>query len=587
MAKLTSKQLQSLPDELFGLPKTRQYPLPDETHIRKAIQFFKFCKEEDRKELANNIVRRAKELQMKIKVQPSSVFYKYAKKHLSRDGEIILEFHIGQLSPIVPIQREQILSKWTFSKEKDTQMDRLRKIWGMDKSVSEKGEKSFDILKEFLLDNNDTLDTNALFAFENFKEIGYMTNSIPSSDKGDVLAIRNLERDQEAINFITQNTTNMNSSEPIINSLNSISDINNFNFALAYIKYTNTINPVIKEEIFNHILNSKFKNDTIKILQSGIDNLNNKDFPYSDGMSEIAYGEIDSFLRLIENKEKLDRTVFKLGSKKLFQKQCGIRESINPEFYFIKLFKDGIIKGYRIIRLNAFKSLLFFENEIGEIYYSILFSLNDYEKVLYSLKIYNPTNSNYNYNIISYIIGSRIEFKLITKEIVIKLNGYGVHILESSDFSDTIQAIATNGKGNISFILGMDRSWHSKLEICKKEMENNISEANEDLTAYKHNLCFLFALINIIERDYANWSPDKIMSTGSEDYKDAIKTEKEAIEYFKKSIKVISKRDTEFSFSKFFITNDYQNKIDIFHNSFYDKKELESCVVNSYNWIMN
>ena len=77
MAKLTSSQLKALPDEYFGLPKTRQYPMPDEEHVIKAIQFFRYCKPENKDELAKNINRRAKELKMHIKVQPSSAFYKY------------------------------------------------------------------------------------------------------------------------------------------------------------------------------------------------------------------------------------------------------------------------------------------------------------------------------------------------------------------------------------------------------------------------------------------------------------------------------------------------------------------------------
>lgn len=52
----------------FGIPETRSYPLNDETRIRKAIVFFGYCKSENKKTLADNIVRRIIELDLVGKV---------------------------------------------------------------------------------------------------------------------------------------------------------------------------------------------------------------------------------------------------------------------------------------------------------------------------------------------------------------------------------------------------------------------------------------------------------------------------------------------------------------------------------------
>ena len=68
MAKLTAAELKALPESQFGLPKARKFPMPDETHVTKAIQFFRYAKPEERNELAANINRRAKELGMKVVV---------------------------------------------------------------------------------------------------------------------------------------------------------------------------------------------------------------------------------------------------------------------------------------------------------------------------------------------------------------------------------------------------------------------------------------------------------------------------------------------------------------------------------------
>lgn len=46
----------------FGLPNTKQYPMPDAAHVRSAIKFFNYVKPSQEKELAHNIIKRMKEL---------------------------------------------------------------------------------------------------------------------------------------------------------------------------------------------------------------------------------------------------------------------------------------------------------------------------------------------------------------------------------------------------------------------------------------------------------------------------------------------------------------------------------------------
>lgn len=82
---LNTKERNSIPSEMFGLPRDRKYPLIDESHVRKAIQFFKFAPSGKRSELANNINRRAKELKMTINVSKDSAFYNY------REKEVVIE----------------------------------------------------------------------------------------------------------------------------------------------------------------------------------------------------------------------------------------------------------------------------------------------------------------------------------------------------------------------------------------------------------------------------------------------------------------------------------------------------------------
>jgi hypothetical protein len=89
-SKLTKIDRDKLPDSAFGLPKQRKYPLiitkvEDRTaedkdggaHIRNAIAFFHFCKEQDRKELASNIMKAIKKNKLNIKIDEKNMIRKY------------------------------------------------------------------------------------------------------------------------------------------------------------------------------------------------------------------------------------------------------------------------------------------------------------------------------------------------------------------------------------------------------------------------------------------------------------------------------------------------------------------------------
>lgn len=81
-AKLTSRERSNLVDSDFGLPDDRKFPLNDEAHVVKAVQFFKYCKRTKRNELAKNINKRIRELKLDISVSKRNPFYKYADKNI-------------------------------------------------------------------------------------------------------------------------------------------------------------------------------------------------------------------------------------------------------------------------------------------------------------------------------------------------------------------------------------------------------------------------------------------------------------------------------------------------------------------------
>lgn len=57
---LNAEERRELPDDMFGLPERREYPMPDAAHVRAAEAYFRYCPEEDRRRLATAILKFAK-----------------------------------------------------------------------------------------------------------------------------------------------------------------------------------------------------------------------------------------------------------------------------------------------------------------------------------------------------------------------------------------------------------------------------------------------------------------------------------------------------------------------------------------------
>ena len=67
-ATLTVEERKQLKKSDFGVPEIMGYPLNDEEHIRKAIQFFQYCKPQYKDTLAKNIVKKVIEFRLVGKV---------------------------------------------------------------------------------------------------------------------------------------------------------------------------------------------------------------------------------------------------------------------------------------------------------------------------------------------------------------------------------------------------------------------------------------------------------------------------------------------------------------------------------------
>ena len=55
--RLDTEERRELPDDMYGLPERREYPMPDAAHVRAAEAYFRYCPEELKPKLAKAILR--------------------------------------------------------------------------------------------------------------------------------------------------------------------------------------------------------------------------------------------------------------------------------------------------------------------------------------------------------------------------------------------------------------------------------------------------------------------------------------------------------------------------------------------------
>ena len=76
-ARLSAADRAKIKDSDYGIPSKRKYPMPDESHVRSAIQMFNHVDKEDEAELARNIKKKIKKYGMSVDVGKDNRFSKY------------------------------------------------------------------------------------------------------------------------------------------------------------------------------------------------------------------------------------------------------------------------------------------------------------------------------------------------------------------------------------------------------------------------------------------------------------------------------------------------------------------------------
>ncbi len=64
--KLNAKERRALKDTDFGLPKEREFPMPDAAHVHAAEAYFRYADEGKKPELARNIMKKAEKFGVNV-----------------------------------------------------------------------------------------------------------------------------------------------------------------------------------------------------------------------------------------------------------------------------------------------------------------------------------------------------------------------------------------------------------------------------------------------------------------------------------------------------------------------------------------
>lgn len=75
--RLNAEELRELRSSDFGIPEERAFPMPDAAHVRAAEAYFRYAADEQKPELARNILKKAEEYG--VHVESPTILY-WAKK---------------------------------------------------------------------------------------------------------------------------------------------------------------------------------------------------------------------------------------------------------------------------------------------------------------------------------------------------------------------------------------------------------------------------------------------------------------------------------------------------------------------------
>jgi len=98
---LNKADLMSIPLKYFGLPEERKFPMHDETHLKSAVVYFHTVDKKKRKQLADNIIKRHKQLNSNIKITKKNPLFQYVPEDMKNLKETDVPLYTLQDANII------------------------------------------------------------------------------------------------------------------------------------------------------------------------------------------------------------------------------------------------------------------------------------------------------------------------------------------------------------------------------------------------------------------------------------------------------------------------------------------------------
>jgi hypothetical protein len=613
--KLSSKDRKELSEKTFGLPDERKYPLNDEEHVRKAIQFFKYCPPAKKRILADAINKRAKGYGMKVQLSSDSPFYKYADKSIVTETSVAAAIIRGNqkccgidLYDDINMEAQGLLNNLMtvdisteqelIELEKNLRESIIPRLITLFKTDNEKGEHCLNPLKYV----NDIMK----YVYETFFSLNSYINNIEEEDFNSLFFSV-----IEDLSYTISNGIQEDSCTSVKDNVKIFIDlISNTNCNMYYVQrkideilYTSFLEDLIYARIYKDpyqyehyrsILSDK-EESIILLKQStegrkfGINTVVNSKDQILNGVlksSNMNLINTTNYLNNLKNELKSQINIILKSNRmcvsgswtddKSFYMSDVPRENrlIFDIISFQERSLDPAVLGLydKDIDLYLDEVDLMIITKIRKVIKSIYISKDKFSNNIYyglndDLLYLIGKNKNVSGELILIKLFDKVDTGAATslmryidqksrKPISIKriqIQPYKV------DSSVVTEGISINEKGDIKFEIKPNKTYMDEYAENHKILDMNSKSGN--INGMKRNLAFLFALINTIERDVIYADVKKKNKLSSEKINDATKARTFAINDFKTYLKQVQKAEPRFDFTKYYEESGYDKFI--------------------------
>lgn len=544
-AKLSSKDRAELKDSDFGLPKEKRFPINDEAHVRKAIQFFKYCEKTKRNELSLNINKKLREYDLQITVKRSNPFSKYADKKYVTVAENA--YDDAYMDSVTSENMDFIKNYPIYSCKEIMALEAWCQV-----VIDEALEKCLiDDTNSALIESINSYLHNEYNEFSEYcGENANMYNMVEGAKREIIDGLNNIDT------LIPKFDTLMNVIESTCNKYHTYRACSEIISSTRYSSGDDMEDALIERYI----------DEVSSARNRASGGVNSKDIPNILTEYSNPFDMPQKWVGTIQGSDIMDK-VYQQTKNDLYIIDKSMDNNIDPKY------SDIIVQANRIraidenvsTELDSDDSLFlsrvrckytYFmyngKNNFGE---DVLFGHDRYGEHHYLITKY-PTTEVYDILLIE-LTPETVHFITSTGRVneapnikVIRVSGSTTHLRKNIDINSIVsEAFAINEDGDIKITISPKNSYMDSYSANHKMLVENWKNKNYD--AMKKNLAYVFALIMIIER--------------SDEYKKkdprAIKARAFAINDFKTYLKHLQSVEPDFDFVEYYDASDYDKKI--------------------------